>query len=92
MENRNKLVRSVRKIFITAVSRRIRLCFMIVQSFNLKCFKVVKSTIAFVVTLFTDLKAMLGQNLKKVQVVNDQEKAQSERDSLSKNRDGKKLN
>ena len=30
--------------------------------------------------------------LKKVQVGNDQKKAQSERESLSKNRGGKKLN
>ena len=35
---------------------------------------------------YTDL------NLKKIQVGNDQEKAQSEKDSHSKNRGGKKLN
>ena len=44
------------------------------------------------VTLLINIKVRSHFTRKKVQVGNDQEKAQSERESLSKNRGGKNLN
>ena len=46
----------------------------------------------YVKTHFSYVHTSLTRERKKVQVGNDQEKAQSEKDSHSKNRGGKKLN